>query len=99
MKAEILSLEGKKVKSIDDVVDSNGSKPQFANKFLRSIKGHPMKNVVEAIEKIGSGKGNEEFLKHEKRWTVRSGESSYRIFYDRNPDGTYILTDYARQHR
>jgi len=73
-----LFLFGLEKKSLDIVITSS---------FQNSIKKHKseLKRIEDAIDKIGTGLGNEEFLKHEKVWSIRTSHGG-RVTYDRTSD-------------
>jgi len=54
-------------------------------KFEKSIKKKPIKEIENALKKLGTGLANEEYLKHEDKWSIRIDKGA-RILYDRNGD-------------
>jgi Txe/YoeB family toxin of Txe-Axe toxin-antitoxin module len=53
-------------------------------RFEKSIKRQPKDDIERALEKLGTGLANEEFLKYEDKWSIRVNKGA-RILYDRNP--------------
>jgi hypothetical protein len=65
-------------------------------KFEKATRKHNPKEIRKALAKIGTGLAGEEYLRHEKVWSVRTSKGG-RITYER--DGKEIkLLDYFPQH-
>lgn len=54
-------------------------------RFEKSIKRQPKEDIERALNKLGTGLANEEFLKYEDKWSIRVNKGA-RILYDRTPN-------------
>jgi len=61
-------------------------------KFERSIRGHDLRRIQSAIDKIGTKEGHEEKLRHMPGYTIRVDKNG-RIMYHRDGE-TIVLDDY-----
>lgn len=76
----VLFLASKKGGGGDGLVKIISSK-----RFEKSIKKQPKEDIERALEKLGTGLANEEFLKYENKWSIRVNKGA-RILYDRAPN-------------
>ncbi len=84
-----------------DLEERAGGPPKIikTKSFEKSLKNHKseLKRIENAIGKIGSGLANEEYLKHEKIWSIRTSHGG-RIVYDK-ANGQVILQGYSPPSR
>lgn len=67
------------------------------DQFERATRGHDEGAIERAINKIGTGLGKEEKLKHLPGHSIRVSKGG-RIIYDKKKDGTIELRDYLPSH-
>jgi Txe/YoeB family toxin of Txe-Axe toxin-antitoxin module len=68
------------------------------DRFVRSVKGHDIKKINKAIQKIGIGKGNEERLKADRdEYSIRVGGGD-RIVYHKQEGNAVVLDAYLPAH-
>jgi len=75
--------------------EQEGDLPRIirSDRFERSIKRQPKDIIEKAIQKIGTGLANEEWLKHMHKYSIRASKGA-RILYDKRADGTVVLEEY-----
>ncbi len=67
-------------------------------RFEESIRKYDPALIEQAIEKIGSGAGREEYLRHIKKRSIRVSHGA-RILFEREADGTVVLEEYLPSSR
>ena len=72
------------------IADCIQVKKQWDEFFKKDIKKHPQKYIQNAIDKIGTGLGNEERLKHLKMWSIRTSKGG-RILYEKEKDTATLV--------
>ena len=66
-------------------------------KDIKKLKPGELEKVESAIDKIGTGQGKEEKLKHLPGYAIRVDKKS-RVRYDYEPNGDVTITEYDREH-
>jgi len=64
-----------------------------SKRFERSIRRQPKEEIDRALEKLGTGLANEEYLKYSDKWSIRVSKGG-RILYDRTPT-EIVLYEYS----
>tara|TARA_Y100000034_G_C6907887_1_gene421897 strand:+ start:175 stop:603 length:429 start_codon:yes stop_codon:yes gene_type:complete len=78
-------------------ITGSGETIVVSNKFKKSIKNRDIDEVNEALRKIGTTLGKEEFLRHMKEYSIRVNKKD-RILFNRYNPREITLDKYDANH-